>query len=198
MKTTVPVSFLPQFGIDVVTGYHGNQLHWYDNLLGGRATTYLSHPRFVNLVGAKYILLKTNVELPPNEYGDIPVQTAMNFKFFNIIQNDNALKRAYLVNKYEVFPNRQEVYTRVLDGEDDLSRVVYLEADPDINIPPDSIGTDSAWVISRTYNSVEVGIECTTNRLLVLNENYYDSWYAFGHPSNQKFPAPSSIPSAAG
>lgn len=179
MENAVPRSFLPLFGIDVVTGYHGNQLRWYDDLLGGRPAPYASHPRFVNLVGAKYILVGANAELPPNYFGEFPVQTAANFKFFKIIQNNNALKRAYLVNKYEVFPNRQKVYPKVLNGEDDLSRIVYLETKPGIDIPLDSIGTDSAWVISRTHNSVVVGVDCTANRLLVLNENYYNSWHAY-------------------
>ncbi len=186
MEEVVPMSFLPLFGIDVVTGYHGNQLRWYDDLLGGRPAPYMSNPRFNNLVGTRYILVGLNAEIPPDYFGEFPVQTVARFKFFNIIQNNNSFERVYLVNKYKVFPNRQEIYPRVLNGVDDLSRVVYLETKPSIDIPSDSIGTDSAWVIAHTYDSVVVGVECTANRLLVFTENYYDSWYAFinGKPAN--------------
>ncbi|MCH9025211.1 MAG: hypothetical protein IH931_07745, partial [candidate division Zixibacteria bacterium] len=179
METIVPKSFLPQFGIDVVTGYHGNQLRWYDDLLGGKQLTNWTNPRFINLVGARYILVAANVELPSDYFGDFPVQTALKFSYFKILQNDNALKRAYLVSKYEVFPNRQEVYPKILNGEDDLSQIVYLETKPEIYIPSDSIGSDSAWIIEHQFDSVVVGVNCTANRILVMTENYYDSWHIF-------------------
>ncbi|MCH7948099.1 MAG: hypothetical protein IIC66_09915 [candidate division Zixibacteria bacterium] len=186
MEEVVPMSFLPLFGIDVVTGYHGNQLRWYDDLLGGRPAPYMSNPRFNNLVGTRYILVGVNAEIPPDYFGEFPVRTVERFKFFKIIQNDNALKRVYLVNNFEVIPDRQNIYPKILNGEDDLSRVVYLEKEPSIDIPPDSIGTDSAWVIAHAFDSVVVGVKCTANRLLVLNENYYDSWHVFidGKPAD--------------
>ncbi len=186
MEEVVPMSFLPLFGIDVVTGYHGNQLRWYDDLLGGKPAPYMSNPRFNNLVGTRYILVGVNAEIPPDYFGEFPVQTVARFKFFNIIQNNNALKRSYLVNKYKIFPDRQDIYPKILNGEDDLSRIVYLEKEPTIDIPPDSIGTDSAWIISHAFDSVVVGVECTANRLLVLTENYYESWHAFidGKPAD--------------
>ena len=182
----VPKSFLSQFGIEMVTGYHGNQLRSYNDLLGGLKFPNRTNPNFLNLVGARYFLVPANMKLASDYFGSIPVQTAATFDYIKIIENNNALKRAYLVNKYEVFPNRQKIYPSVLNGQDDLREVVYLETEPSINIPPDSIGTDSAWVIARTYDSVEVGVACTANRLLVFTENYYDSWYAFidGKPAD--------------
>lgn len=182
----LPVSFLPQFGIDVVTGYHGNQLRWYDDLIGGRPAPNRSNPHFVNLVGGRYILVAPNVELPPDYFGKISIHTTSQFNPFKVIRNDNALNRVYLVNNFEVIPDRQNIYPKILNGEDDLSRIVYLEKEPSIDIPPDSIGTDSAWVISHAFDSVVVGVECTANRLLVLTENYYESWHTFidGKPAD--------------
>ncbi len=186
VSAAVPKSFLPQFGIDVVTGYHGNQLRWYDDLLGGRQFTNWTNPHFINLVGARYFLTPPNAEVPSDDFGDFPIQTVARIHYFKIIQNNNALERSYLVNKYKIFPDRQDIYPKILNGEDDLSRIVYLEKEPTIDIPPDSIGTDSAWVISHAFDSVVVGVECTANRLLVLTENYYESWHAFvdGKPAD--------------
>ncbi len=36
---------LPYHGIEVVAGYHGNQLRWYDDLLGGPGMPNLQNPQ---------------------------------------------------------------------------------------------------------------------------------------------------------
>lgn len=182
----VPKSFLPQFGIDMVTGYHGNQLRWYDDLLGGRNAPNRANPHLLNLVGARFFLVPAKMNLPSDYFGSRPVQSVASFEYIKIIRNDNAFKRAYLVNKFEVFPDRQKIYPKILEGADDLRRVVYLESRPDIDISSDSIGTDSAWVIAHAFDSVVVGVECTANRLLVLTENFYESWHTFidGKPAD--------------
>ena len=175
----VPKSILPQFGIDVVTGYHGNQLRWYNDLMGGPQFRNRSHRHFLNLVGAKYVLIPGNAMIPDDYFGEIPTTTAAIIGNVKIVQNHNALKRVYLVNDYQVFEDRRYIYPYILRGGDDLSQFVYLEKEPEIEMSTDSLGSDSAWIMSRAMDSVVVGLNCSSNRLLVLTENYYDSWQVF-------------------
>ena len=181
----LPKSLLPQHKIDDVTGYHGNQLRWYDDLLGGPELKNWTNPRFLNLVGARYILIPTDASFPPNYFGALPVYAEINFGNVSVVDNRNAFERAYLVSKYEVIPDRKDIYPQVINGAEDLSKLVYLEEEPELPITPDSISTDSARIVFYEQDSIVVAVNCSANRLLVLTDNYYDSWHAFvdGQPA---------------
>ena len=181
----LPKSLLPQHGIDDVTGYHGNQLRWYDDLLGGPDLKNWTNPRFLNLVGARYILIPSDASFPPDYFGPILVYPEMNFGNVNIVDNRNAFDRVYLANHCEVLPDRQSIYPKVLTGTEDLRHTVYLEEEPELAIFSDSLFADSAWINFYEQDSINVGVTCTANRLLVLTDNYYDSWHAFvdGQPA---------------
>jgi len=49
-------NYLHYFGIEGVVGYHGNQLRWYDDLLGSMQLSNLYQPRFLNLMGVRYLI----------------------------------------------------------------------------------------------------------------------------------------------
>ena len=178
-------SYLPQFGVEVVQGYHGNQLRWYDDLLGGPHFSYRLKPRFLNLVGARYVMIPGLARLRENYFGKLPAKSVAVVGKDKVIQNDNAFERVYLANKYTVFHYRSQIPEAIINGNDDLSQFVYLEKLPPLAIPPDSIGSDSTWIKTRALDSIVVGVHCTSNRLLVLIENYYDSWHLFvdGQPA---------------
>ncbi len=175
----LPKSLLPQHGIDDVTGYHGNQLRWYDDLLGGPDLKNWTNPRFLNLVGARYILIPSDASFPPDYFGPILVYPEINFGNITIVENRNAFERVYLANRYEAFPDRQSIYPKVLTGSDDLKQTVYLEEEPELAISSDSLSGDSAWILFYEQDSIKVGVNCTANRLLVLTDNFYDSWQAY-------------------
>lgn len=167
---------LPFFGVEVVVGYHGNQLRWYDELLGGPGQSNRANPHFLNLVGAEYILFPTNQQFPEGYLGDRPVTTAATFGPITVLHNENALPRAFLAGQYRVFTGRKEIYPEVLAGADDLRKVVYLEEEPSLRISTDTTSSDSAWIVDYQNESVLVGVNCTDNRILVLTDNYYDAW----------------------
>lgn len=175
----LPKSLLPQQGIDDVTGYHGNQLRWYDDLLGGMELKNWTNPRLLNLVGARYILIPSDASFPSDYFGMIPAWVEMNFGNINVVENRNAFERAYLVNQYEVIRDRQNIYPKVLTGADDLKTKVYLEEEPELVMSQDMIMRDSAAIVRYEQDSIEVAVNCTVNRLLVLTDNYYDSWHAY-------------------
>jgi hypothetical protein len=170
---------LPYFGIDVLVGYHGNQLRWYDDLLGSIELKNITNPYFLDLAGVKYLMLKAGQNIPPNYFGEKPVFTAATFGQTQIIENDNAFPRVYLVDKYKVIPDRQEIYPIILKGEDNFRQTVYLEKEPDIPIVPDSLSADSVWLITYDDDFVLVGVECRANEILVMTDNYYDAWHVY-------------------
>ena len=117
---------LPFFGVDVVVGYHGNQLRWYDALLGGVRKSNQYNPHFLNLAGAKYLLMRSQQALPDGYFGRQPVTTAGDFGPVKVMKNENALPRAFLVNEFKVFSSPDELIPVVLAGTDDLRNVVLL------------------------------------------------------------------------
>ncbi len=172
---------LPFHQVEMVTGYHGNQLRWFDQLLGGIGARNQGNPRLLNLVGARYLTIPANQQFPPGVLGGGPVFPVATFGPVQIIQNDNAFPRVYLVDRYRLFADRKEIYPEVLQGSEDLREIVYLEQEPEINIVPDTLGveTDSAWIINYAVDSVLVGLSCSLDQLLVLTDNYYDAWHVY-------------------
>ena len=181
----IPKVMLPLFGIEVVTGYHGNQLRWYDDLLGGPQLRNLTNARFLNLIGTEYLLLPSNMALPQGFLGEKPVTDEVSFGSVKIMKNENALDRVFLVNQYRVISERKQIVTEVLQGGYDLGQLVYLEEEPPFEISSDSMLTDSVWIIEHQFDSILIGLNCTANRILVMTENYYDGWHVFvdGQPA---------------
>jgi hypothetical protein len=170
---------LPLHGIEVVTGYHGNQLKWYDKLLGGLSLRNLANPRFLNLVGAKYIIIPPKQKLLEGALGDKSTTTVLNFGSGQVIRNDNAFPRVFLVDRYKIVDDVNEIYSQVINGAEDLRQIVYLEEDPGIKPSPDSMGSDSTWIIDYESDSVLIGLSCTKNHILVITDNYYEAWQAY-------------------
>ena len=171
-------STLPFYHIDVVVGYHGNQLRWYDDLLGGPARTNLTNPRFLNLVGARFFLGPTASQIPQNSFGPAPVVDEGTAAQIPVVRNSNAFPRAYLVGKFQVDADRQKIDSLVLHGSENLRDVMLLEAQPDQSIDSNFSPGDSAWVISHDVDTVTVGVNTATNKLLELTDVYYDAWHA--------------------
>lgn len=189
-------------GIDLMVGYHGNQLKWYDQLLGGpnllnvrrppnaRFTTvpYLPNDRLANLIGLKYMTMPSDQNLPPTIYGERPLVTVVDFGRMKLIRNDNAFPRVYLVDQYKVYSDtvvndstitgRRIIDQEVLHGDINLRHSVLLEEPPTLQYAHDSLSTDSAWIEHYETDSVAIGLKVTENKILILADNYYDAWHA--------------------
>ena len=183
--SSFPSSLLHQFGIETVGGYHGNQLRSYDELQKGLQSTAWNNPRFLNFIGAKYLLVPATAPIEENYYGSKLLKIEKTSRYLRIIRNDNALERAYLASSYEVLPDHDEMIQKVLEESVDLRQVVYLEKAPSIEIPKTELKNDSAWIKSYANDSVVVGVNSSHDRILVLMDNFYDSWQAYvdGHPA---------------
>jgi len=175
----VPATYLAYFGIQDVVGYHGNQLRWYDDFLGGPSLANLGNPFFLNLVGARYILARQDRPLPPDYFGDQPLVTVRNYGAVTLYRNDNALPRAFLVDRFEVVAERDSIYPRILTGSINPTGSVLLEKEPGLAMTPSDTPVGSATITSYAIDSVAVAITAERNGLLVLTDNYYFAWKAF-------------------
>jgi hypothetical protein len=176
---SLPADYLPFFGIEVVTGYHGNQLRWYDDLLGGPGTRNLGNPNFINLANARYILAPGNTNLPQDYLGVQPLTVQQEFGQMVLYRNDNALPRAYLIDNYEVIQDRKEIYPRILDPRTDIRGQVFLEEEPSIKIEVVDSLIREIVIADYAIDSVLLNVETDHNTLLVLGDNYYKHWEAF-------------------
>jgi hypothetical protein len=173
----LPDDYLPFFGTEVVTGYHGNQLRWYDDLLGGPALSNLENPNFLNLVGARYIVADKD-SLPPY-LGPQPLTIDRSFGNIYIYKNSNAYPRAFIVNQYEVIPDRKDIYPQVMSGTKNLRRMVFLEENPLIAITLGDTLSAIAEISSYANDSIVVDVQSPANSILVLTDNYYVAWDAY-------------------
>lgn len=192
---------MPVHGIDVLVGYHGNQLRWYDDLLGGPALTTvpegrllqmgrLANARFVNLAGTKFLIDPTQGLYRPEHFGTQPVTKLADLGSAQLLQNDNAFPRVYLVDKYQVIAGDTVIYRsaadsvvfrkvvlEVLGGSSDMRHTVLLEEEPTLEIPLDSASTDSTWIINYHADSVRVGVKVAKNKLLVMTDTWFNAWH---------------------
>lgn len=176
-------NLLPYFHIPVVMGYHGNQLRWYDELVGGPEKTNQLNPRFLNLVGTKYLTVPAGQQIPEGYFGDSETPIVSTFGSVSIVRNDNALPRVFLVDSTVVHTDRQMINMLIL-GKDtdprnasDLREVAHLEEKPALPIQKGKSLFDSAKIVSYDFDSITVEVSCATNKLLVMTDTYYDSWH---------------------
>ena len=169
---------LPVHGIDVTVGYHGNQLRWYDDLLGGPNLSQIQqfNPRLLNLTGTKYLINPTSGAFPVDHFGPLPLTQVAVYGNTKLLRNDNAFPRVYPADQYRVISERSMMVSEVLDGTTDLRKVVLLEEEPTIPIAADTMSTDTAWIIDYQPETVRIGVSASHNSLLVLTDAWFNSW----------------------
>ncbi|MBD3403118.1 hypothetical protein GF420_09510 [candidate division GN15 bacterium] len=168
----------PQYGFPVPYGYHGNQLRWFDQLAGGPARTSQFNPRFLNLVGSSWIVTPSNQRIPEGALGPEPLTVAATFGQHTVVRNENALPRAFLADRYEIYPDREDIYPIVLRGNTDLRRTVLLEKEPELEIQADTTAAGRAVISEYNLDSIVVSVTSARNQLLVLTDTWYDAWHA--------------------
>ncbi len=179
LSKAITENFLPQHGIQVVTGYHGNQLRWFDGLLGGPGAPNRMNPNLLNLTGVKYLVVPSNAQIPEGYFGPIPVSDAADFGQVKIIKNDNALPRVFLAGRFQVLDDLKKIHDMVLKAQEDYRTTVLLETDPELVPDTTGLARDSAWITDYQIDSITIGVSATQNRLLVLTDTYFDAWHAF-------------------
>lgn len=203
LDLTEPVSdALPIRGIPVPVGYHGNQTRWWNELLGGMELANIMNPTTFNLMGNRWLIgpegmfasIKKEGKL--NICGPTPLAYVGLYGGKELVRNDNAFPKAWLVNKYIVLDSMAIHNTTLMR---DLRSIAILERDPDIPMPlervrlkitysgsapvtesVDEVDTlmtdDSVYVTKYTPDEIIIRFNLSGQRLCIVNDAWYDAW----------------------
>lgn len=168
--------YLPYFGIETITGYHGNQLRYYEDFIGGKQFANISrYLNFVNLLNTRYLVSRDSFSMPGI------LELAGNYGGLYLYRNKTALPRAFGVFNYEVAKSEDDVIARLRLPSFNPGKTIFLAEDP--NPPgwqPDtSILPIAAEVSDRQVESYKTTITFPRAGFLFLSENYYPNWRAF-------------------
>jgi hypothetical protein len=181
-----PLNVLMAHDIPQVTGYQGNELRYYDELLGGRNEWryVLTAPQLWNLLAVRYVLISDTADIPGYHLSLGPVMTA-------------AGTRAYLYEADTVPP-----YARVVRGavKVDETMIPPTLADPrlpgydrvvlftnDAPVTPSPIektlpdlskskANVTAWDAGRMTIALEP--PPAESSYVLVSENWYVDWHA--------------------
>lgn len=169
-------------------GPSNKTLTWYDALVGGVSFRDRFNPRFINLTNTKYIICRKTTVLSPDTFGPLPLDTVAVFDQEVILRNDNCYPRVFLVSNYEVIPEREQLPWLVLHGDIDeretvrdvdLRETVYLETEPSFSPTEADKDTDLAAIDYYGSDSILIRVSCSSNRMLVMSDNYHPDWQAY-------------------
>ncbi len=166
-----------------VLGYHGNEIRYFDALLGGKNVwrNLLSSDRLWGILAVRFIILSDSTSLPGYALEMGPVMTGEG--------------RTAYVYRAERDPPYAWVVGGALRGADDqvigaimnpsipLDRVVFVPEEapvpPPLGVVPDSVPvgvTVTAWQPGRM--TIELDRAMPRDGYLVVSENWYPDWKA--------------------
>jgi len=89
------------------------------------------------------------------------------------------LTRAFFVEDYRVFDNKDDLLKFMETDEFQPERKVLLERKPDIIHPDTIIGGSEVVIKKYNANTIELDVDAKTEGFLVLSENYYPRFNAY-------------------
>ena len=179
-----PGSVLMAYGAPTVLGYHGNELRFYDDLLGGKNVwRNLGNPNLHDLLSVRFLILPDTQPIPgyrrllgpaPARHGGVGV----------LYERDTAPPYVRVIPAAAKLPEDQVVPT-VTDPRFPLNRVVvYPESASVSPAPIQGGGADTSsvtatlveWAPGRMRVTLE-GSDTSAQHLLVA-ETWYKDWHA--------------------
>jgi hypothetical protein len=179
------------FGISLVEGYDPVYQERYGKFITSAAKGTLGMPErsvvtmqkrgeytdtMLNLLGVQYYIHKKSDGRFDWAY---PFWDKPHFKsvwqddHFEIVENLNAMPRAYLVGDYVRLTTESEIIDTILSPTFDTKSTIVLEDDPPIKPKP---GNGNVSLISYTQNSVSLKTEADTPKLLFLSDVFDSGW----------------------
>jgi hypothetical protein len=180
-----PQNVLMAHGIPQVLGYQGNELRYYDELLGGRNVWQylLTSPRLWELLAVRYVVLPDTAGLPGYHLALGPVSTAAGTRAF-VYEADTVPPYARVVPgaaKVDAGAIPPTLSDPRLPGYD---RVVFFASDAPINPlplqdwPPPSSSTArvTAWAAGKM--TIALDPPPRDSSYVLVAENWYVDWRA--------------------
>ncbi len=184
-----PQNFLMYERIPQVLGYHGNEMHAYDQLMGGKNVwRNMTSLRLYPLLGVRYVIFPVNVAVPgyhivartsqpaATELGRVNPEV-------DLYEADSIPPYARVVPGAVKVPDSTAVAT-LLDPRLDFNRLVLLS--PDAPISPPSVATMPPALASRASvthwepGKMNIHLDPVPEQdaWLVVAENWYPDWNA--------------------
>jgi hypothetical protein len=179
-----PGSVLMAYAVPTVLGYHGNEVRFYDDLLGGKNVwRNLANPNLHDLLAVRFLLLPDTQSVPgyrrlteptPTSHGGVGV----------LYERDTAPSYVRIVPAAAKLPEDQIVPT-VTDPRFPLSGVVVFPESASVSPAPirggapDTTGlraTLAEWKPGRMRSALE-GSDSVA-RYLLVGETWYKDWRA--------------------
>ena len=165
---------LAQFGLDEVVGYHGNQLRWYDNFLGGSKQSNVGNPAVLALTNTEFILTGQQFNSPMlslvKSTGD----------GVNIYRLGQTLPRARIVRDYQVIADADAAMKTVLTSGFDIANKIIIDRKPSGQIVPQGdTSNDRVEVLNGPPDQIKVRANLSAPGLLAIQDNWYPYWKAY-------------------
>jgi hypothetical protein len=179
-----PGSVLMAYSVQTVLGYHGNEVRFYDDLLGGKNEwRNLGSPTLHDLLAVRYLLLPDSQAVPgfhplsgptPTRHGSTGI----------LYQRDTIPAYVRVVPSAAKLPEDQVVPT-VIDPRFPLNDVVLFSDTASVSPEPIRGGTPDTTAVRATlaeWNPGSMRIRLagsdTRPRYLLVSETWYKDWHA--------------------
>jgi len=138
-------------------------------------------PKAMNLLDIKYIVHKladdgASWTLPVWTYPANQFNLVYEDNYYKFYQNNNVFPHVFLVGKYRVIENDEQILKTLFSEDFDLRNEIVLENDPGLEMKDGNIG--EAKIISYQSNNMEILVNSQSRALLFLSENYNNGWKA--------------------
>ncbi|MGH8005187.1 MAG: hypothetical protein ACRECJ_10750, partial [Limisphaerales bacterium] len=167
--------YLPYFGIENITGYHGNQLRYYEDFIGGKPFVNLGNLNFLNLLNTRYIVSRDSFSMPG------VLEMAGNYGGIYLYRNLSALPRAFAVFNYRLVKNSNEAVEQIRQQGFNPAKTIFFTEDPaPSGWQPDTAAVPVvAEITDRQVESYKTTVNLPRPGFLFLSENFYPNWRAF-------------------
>ncbi|HWH02281.1 MAG TPA: hypothetical protein VN674_01220 [Gemmatimonadales bacterium] len=178
-----PRDALMAYDIPQVTGYHGNHLQNYLDLVGGEGGANLLHaPNLWKLLDVKYFIWPDTIPLRTYHRVMGPVKTTMGRNAY-LYEADSALDYARVVSA-GVKADTTQIVPTLMDPRLDYDRLVLFSPDQPVNplpvssMPPAPAAKATVTKWAPGAMSISINPPTDSARYLVVSENWYKDWKA--------------------
>lgn len=181
-QPTYPSNVLAMHGIEQVGGHHGNEMRYYDRLIGKHdqvpnAVRIMQTPdggrvedfSLLQRTNAEYLVTPGRIEHPMLEEVFVGSRSA-------VYRLQGVLPRAFLVGQVEVVSD-DVALERMLDPTFDPTQTALLaEALP--AAPLQGAVQGSVAIVERGLDEMTLQVEASAPGLLIVHDNYFPAWHA--------------------
>lgn len=177
----LPTNYLPLFGIEEMTSYHGNQPRWYHKLLGGTGAPNMINLNLMNMTNTRYLLVSPGSQVRAEQLTAAGFPEVTRWQNLQVFGNPVANDRAYIVHDWVIDSNENNIDQMILMQSFDPKKQVGLFVEPGIQAVTDSTLTVNDKATIETYENdyILVKTSADADGILVLADNWYPAWKGF-------------------